>query len=534
MIESSARGSWGQITQMMGMKGPVANPAGDTIELPVKGSFKEGFEVLEYFISTHGTRKGLADTALRTANAGYLTRRLIDVAQDVVINEEDCGTTNGIVVTKAESEEIGDPLLARILGRISLSVITKPRGKKPIVSKNELITERVVEDLAKIDLEEVTVRSVLTCESFRGVCQQCYGYDLGHNRLVELGTAVGIIAAQSIGEPGTQLTMRTFHTGGVAGQDITQGLPRVEELFEARPVKRPALLSDVDGKVEIIEQGRQRLVRIHYEDSGKEQYVPAELAGKGKLDMKVEDGQTVKKGEVLFAVDGQPYGAKNDGVVKIKGKKMTVVAEKSQVTEYTVPAGVQLWVKNGELVSVGAQLTDGSVDLHQLYELQGMEAVQRYIKKEIQYIYSSQGQKLNDKHIEVIIRQLFSRMYVEEAGDTDLLSGEIVSVTQFIDANNVARAAKKRESVGKRLLLGITKASLSTESFLSAASFQETARVLIDAAVSGKVDTLRGLKENVIIGKLIPAGTGFVAENVVQPEHPKQKTRKKTEAKAAA
>ncbi|MFH1171050.1 MAG: DNA-directed RNA polymerase subunit beta' [bacterium] len=535
MIESGARGSWAQITQMMGMKGPVANPAGDTIELPVKGSFKEGFEVLEYFISTHGTRKGLADTALRTANAGYLTRRLIDVAQDVVINEEDCGTKEGIVLTQKESEEIGDPLLVRILGRVSMQTVTKPRGKKPIVKENELITEKIVQDLAKIDLAEIKVRSVLTCRASRGVCQKCYGYDLGYNHLVDLGVAVGIIAAQSIGEPGTQLTMRTFHTGGVAGQDITQGLPRVEELFEARPVKRPALLSEVDGKVEIIEQGRQRLVRIHYEEQGGEEYRLTELAGKSPVDMKVKDGQHVKKGDLLFIIEGQPFLATTTGEVKTKGKKLSIIAEKGQTKDYAVPIGVQLWVKNGDLVAVGTQLTDGSVDLHQLFELKGMESVENYIRKEIQYIYSSQGQKLNDKHIEVIIRQLFSRMYIEEAGETDLLSGEIISVTQFLEANKLAHAAKKHMATGKRLLLGITKASLSTESFLSAASFQETARVLIDAAVSGKVDYLRGLKENVIIGKLIPAGTGFVqGEALGRPGSIRERTKRRIEAAAAA
>jgi DNA-directed RNA polymerase subunit beta' len=530
MIESGARGSWGQITQMMGMKGPVANPAGDTIELPVKGSFKEGFEVLEYFISTHGTRKGLADTALRTANAGYLTRRLIDVAQDMVVMEDDCGTKEGIFVTKAESEEFGEPLVRRVLGRVSLQTISKPRSKKPLVKANELITEKIADELEKLDLDEIKVRSVLTCESLRGVCKRCYGYDLGHNALVEKGVAVGIIAAQSIGEPGTQLTMRTFHTGGVAGQDITQGLPRVEELFEARPVKRPALLADVDGKVEIVEQGKQRNIRIHFEDAGKEEYHIRELAGNGRIELKITDGQSVKRGDLLFTSEGEATHAKNSGVVKIKGKKVSITPEKGQMKEYQVPVGVQLWVKGGDLVAVGTQLTDGSVDLHELYALKGMEAVQAYIKKEIQYIYSSQGQKLNDKHIEIIIRQLFSRMYIEDAGETDLLSGEIVSVTQFLEANTAAKAAKKAEATGKRLLLGITKASLSTESFLSAASFQETARVLIDAAVSGKVDTLRGLKENVIIGKLIPAGTGF---GVVPERMSEEKARERPKRKAA-
>ncbi|MBI3956450.1 MAG: DNA-directed RNA polymerase subunit beta' [Candidatus Kerfeldbacteria bacterium] len=532
MIDSGARGSWAQITQMMGMKGPVANPAGETIELPVKGSFKEGFEVLEYFISTHGTRKGLADTALRTANAGYLTRRLIDVAQDVVINERDCKTKEGIVVTKEESEEIGEPLVNRILGRVAVEPITKPRGKKPIAAAGALITEKIADELAKIDLRSVKVRSVLTCESLRGVCQQCYGYDLGHNQAVELGTAVGIIAAQSIGEPGTQLTMRTFHTGGVAGQDITQGLPRVEELFEARPVKRPALLSDVNGKVEVEEQGKLRIVRIRYEDSEKEDYNLTDLAGKAEADVKVKNDDEVKKGDILFRIEGQSFPAKNSGTVKIKGKKVSVLPHKEQVKEYQVPVGIQLWVKTGDLAAVGSQLTDGSVDLHQLFELKGKNAVQTYIMKEIQYIYSSQGQKLNDKHIEVIIKQLFSRMYVEDAGETDLLSGEIVSVTQYREANIAARAEKRQEAIGKQLLLGITKASLSTESFLSAASFQETARVLIDAAVSGKIDTLRGLKENVIIGKLIPAGTGFDPDALPTVAPAKERAKRKAEAAA--
>ncbi len=508
MIDSGARGSWAQITQMMGMKGPVANPAGDTIELPIKGSFKEGFNVLEYFIASHGTRKGLSDTALRTASAGYLTRRLVDVSQDVVITVEDCGTKNGITITKAESE-FGDTLAMRALGRASLEKITKPRGKKPIVDINELIIEKHLADLEKLDLDSLKIRSVLTCEARRGVCRMCYGYDLGYNSLVNIGTAVGIIAAQSIGEPGTQLTMRTFHTGGVAGQDITHGLPRVEELLEARPVRRPAILSEAAGKVTVAEQGRQRTITITYQDSGTEKYDLKTLAGKSPVEMKVEEGQKVEKNAPLFFIDGVEYKAKSTGVVRIKGKSLSVLHEKEQSKEYPVPVGVPVWVKTGELVDVGTQLTEGSLDLQQLYELSGKDAVQKYVLKEIQYIYSTQGQKLNDKHIEVIIRSMFSRVLIEESGDTDFLSGEMVSVGQFVDANDSMKKQKKRPATSQPLLLGITKASLSTDSFLSAASFQETARVLIDAAVSGKIDYLRGLKENVIIGKLIPAGTGF-------------------------
>ncbi len=509
MIESGARGSWAQISQMMGMKGPVANPSGDTIELPIKGSYKEGFDVLEYFIATHGTRKGLADTALRTANAGYLTRRLIDVSQDVVVMEEDCGTTQGVTLTKQESEEFGETLAKRIVGRTSLERITKPRGRKPVVDAGQLITENIAEELGKLDLPQLTIRSVFTCDSRRGVCQLCYGYDLGYNKLVKIGTAVGIIAAQSIGEPGTQLTMQTFHTGGVAGQDITQGLPRVEELFEARSVRRPALLSEVDGTVEVLEQGRQKTIRIRYRDAGKESYNLEALAGKSAVARSVQDGDKVEKGQTLFRIDEQEYAAKSSGTIRIKGKKMSVAHEKEQVREYAVPIGMAVWVKAEDLVASGTQLTDGSPDLQELYQLSGIESVQKHILKEIQYIYSSQGQKLNDKHIEMIIRGMFSRVQIEEPGDTDFLSGEMVSLDQVLEANDAVRAAKRQPATFSRLLLGITKASLSTESFLSAASFIETARVLIDAAVSGKVDYLRGLKENVIIGKLIPAGTGF-------------------------
>ncbi|MBI4414724.1 MAG: DNA-directed RNA polymerase subunit beta' [Candidatus Kerfeldbacteria bacterium] len=509
MIESGARGSWAQITQMMGMKGPVANAVGETIELPIKRSFKEGFDVLEYFIATHGTRKGLSDTALRTANAGYLTRRLIDVAQDVVVTMEDCGTKEGVQILKAESEEFGETLASRVLGRTSLERVAKPRAKKPVVDVNGPITEKVMVELKKLDLASLTVRSVLTCEAPRGICQKCYGFDLGYNRLVAIGTAVGIIAAQSIGEPGTQLTMRTFHTGGVAGQDITHGLPRVEELFECRPVRRPAILSDVAGSVEVTEEGRARTIRISYQDSGKELYDLEVLGEKGEVHLKVASGDTVSAGTTLFVVDEEPTKCKSSGTIKLRGKMLSILHKKDQVREFQVPPGIVLWVKPGDLVGVGTQLTEGSLDLQELYRLSGKEAVQKYILKEIQYIYSSQGQKLNDKHIETIIRQMFSRVYIDEPGDTDLLSGEMVTIDQVLEANRAAKESKKAEATFARLLLGITKASLSTESFLSAASFIETARVLIDAAVSGKVDYLRGLKENVIIGKLIPAGTGF-------------------------
>ena len=510
MIDSGARGSWGQITQMMGMKGLVTNPAGETIELPVKGSFKEGFDVLEYFISTHGTRKGLSDTALRTANAGYLTRRLVDVAQDVVIRAEDCKDTDGYIMTKEQSEEIGEELAKRTLGRVTLDDIKS--GKKVLVKKGEIITEKEYEKIRNIDLQEARVRSIINCKTIRGVCRKCYGYDLGYNKLVELGEAVGIIAAQSIGEPGTQLTMRTFHTGGVAGQDITQGLPRVEELFEARPVKKAAIISEIDGQASISEQDKQKIIKVTAEKPVTETYDLEKSFKKVDYTIKVKKGTTVGKGDVLAKSEkGKTVKSKAQGKVNIEKSLITVSGTIENVEEYNVPIGFTLWVKDGDLVTVGQQLTEGSLNLQELYRLKGKDAVQRYIIKEIQYIYSSQGQKLNDKHIEIVVRQMFSRYYVKDAGDTDLLSGDIISEDQLLEANNAIKKGEKK-ATGENLLLGITKASLSTDSFLAAASFQETARVLIDASISGRVDKLRGLKENVIIGKLIPVGTGYTKD----------------------
>ncbi|MBI4280918.1 DNA-directed RNA polymerase subunit beta' [Candidatus Uhrbacteria bacterium] len=529
MMESGARGSPGQLVQMIGMKGLVSNPAGDIIELPVKGNFKEGFDVLEFFISTHGTRKGLSDTALRTANAGYLTRRLVDVAQDVVVVAEDCGDTEGVVMTKAESDEIGESLLARILGRFTLSPIKV--GRKTIVKANELITEAHLEAIGDASLEEVQVRSVMTCRLYKGICQKCYGYDLAYNKLVLMGTAVGIIAAQSIGEPGTQLTMRTFHTGGVAGVDITQGLPRVEELFEARPPKHRAIIAEVAGGVEIEQVERrviesptgkkildaqvgQRLIRIRYAEQGEESH-PL-----GKKDaLLVEDGATVIEGQGLIErLDGASVPAAHSGRVKREKNSLKVLYEGQGVREYVITPGMVTWVKTGDTVAAGDQLTEGDLDLQQLFAFKSKEAVQRYLLKEVQSIYTSQGQKLNNKHIELMIRQMFSRVYVRDAGDTELLPGEIVERARYLEENERAAKKKGQPAEIQELLLGITKVSLSTESFLSSASFQETAKVLINAAVTGKVDHLEGLKENVIIGRLIPAGSGF-RRPVVGAEH---------------
>ncbi|MDD5032208.1 MAG: DNA-directed RNA polymerase subunit beta' [Patescibacteria group bacterium] len=534
MIESGARGSWAQPVQILGMKGLVTSPSGDIIELPVKGNFKEGFGVLEYFISTHGVRKGLSDTALRTANAGYLTRRLVDVAQDVIIAEEDCGDTEGTIITKKESEEaMGEDFFKRIIGRF-LAKDVKTKTGKILVKAGELLSEEIVEKIKKENIEEIYVRSVLSCRMAKGVCAKCYGYDLGYNKPVVLGTAVGIIAAQSIGEPGTQLTMRTFHTGGVAGhEDITQGLPRVEEIFEARPPKRKAIMADVSGKVKIEaaqkaikdEDGKEimvanpqvKILNIYYKGAEAEKYYFSEAGSEaspeeGKVKGKkvepkilVKDGGEVKKGDDLFSIGGKKVKTKVDGKVKIEPKFIKVFMEVDKVREFIIPKGTMIWIKDGDEVKKGDQLTEGSLDLHQLYKLRGRLDTQKYIIKEIQYVYSSQGQPLNDKHVEIIARQMFSRHLIKDSGETNLLSGEVVEEKVLRRANEKTKKTAKAD----RLLLGITKASLSTDSFLSAASFQETPRVLIEAAVNGKIDYLEGLKENVIIGCLIPAGTGY-------------------------
>ena len=521
MIDSGARGSWAQLGQVIAMKGLVASPSGEIIELPVKGNFKEGFDVLEFFISSHGTRKGLSDTALRTANAGYLTRRLVDVAQDVIVKIEDCGDTTGEIFNKVESEQMGEKLSERVWGRFVLADVKS--GKEVIVSAGEVITPELARLIESKNVTEIHVRSVMQCKLPKGVCIKCYGYDLGYNHVVKTGVAAGIVAAQSIGEPGTQLTMRTFHLGGVAGGDITQGLPRVEELFEARMPKRKALLSEISGIVDIedadgkvitgptgrkIFEGRrgQKIIKVIGDRQDESVFSIASAD-----EVKVKDGASVKKDEIILVrgATGEEVLAKADGKVSYKGENLTIVHEGTSTKEYIVQIGFKVWVKSGDHVERGDQLTEGSIDLNELYELKGRDAVQRYILTEIQEIYAAQGQRLNDKHIEIMIKQMFSRVYIEEAGDTDLLPGEVVEKSQLLIANADAVAHNKKPSLGRELLLGISKVALTTQSFLSSASFQETSRVLVNAAITGKVDSLEGIKENVIIGRLIPAGTGF-------------------------
>ena len=513
IINSGARGSWAQMIQIMGMKGLVINPAGEIIELPVKANFHEGLDVLEYFISTHGTRKGLSDTALRTANAGYLTRRLVDVSQDLVIMEHDCKDKLGLTITKEDAETMGETIPNLIWGRTTMEDIVHPKTKKMVVEAGEIVTLDHLKKLEGHELQSVRIRSLISCQAVRGLCQKCYGFDLGFNRPVEIGTAVGIIAAQSIGEPGTQLTMRTFHTGGVAGSDITQGLPRVEELFEGRPPKKKAIIADVDGQIIIpaeaaIGTRTQRIIKIKYRGEIKENSLINE-----DFNVIVKNGQKVKAGDPIMkhkaADNNKIIKASSNGEIKISPEYIQIINNEEAAKDIIIPAGYTIWVKDGDLVTAGQALTEGSIDLGELYQYKGILAVQRYIIKEILYIYSSQGQKLNAKHIEIIVRQMFSRISIKDSGDTNLLPGEIVTRSQFGEENNRIKKEKGALATGDTLLLGITKASLSTDSWLSAASFQETARVLIDAAITGKVDHLRGLKENVIIGRLIPAGTGY-------------------------
>ena len=457
MSDSGARGNASNFTQLAGMRGLMANPAGRIIELPIISSFREGLTVLEYFISTHGARKGLADTALKTADSGYLTRRLVDVAQDVIVREDDCGTDRGLFITALkDGTEIIEPLEERLIGRYTRKAIKHPETNEVMVPENSLITEDLAHEIVSAGIEEVWIRSAFTCNTRHGVCKKCYGRNLATGEEVEVGEAVGIIAAQSIGEPGTQLTMRTFHTGGVAGNDITQGLPRIQEIFEARNPKGQSVITEIDGVVVGINEGRDR---------------QHEIVVQGQLETRT----------------------------------------------YNAPYTARLKVAINDQVERGQELTEGSIDPKELIKVKDVMSVQEYLLKEVQKVYRMQGVEIGDKHVEVMVRQMLRKIRVIEAGETDVLPGTLLDIHQFTDANEKALLSGKMPATGRPVLLGITKASLETDSFLSAASFQETTRVLTDAAIKGKRDELLGLKENVIIGKLIPAGTGMSRYRRAEP-----------------
>ncbi|MFA6528166.1 MAG: DNA-directed RNA polymerase subunit beta', partial [Candidatus Gracilibacteria bacterium] len=508
MIDSQARGNWGQITQLCGMKGLVANPAGKTIELPVKSSLKEGFTILEYFIATHGGRKGKSDTALKTAEAGYLTRRLVDAVQDIIIKEEDCGSGHKHYITEAESEKIGEAFENRIYGRTLAENVVNPKTGEVVIKKGEQIGNNEIKIIMNNDVEQVAVRSVMTCQTEDGICQKCYGRDLGTNKTVDYGTAVGIIAAQSIGEPGTQLTMRTFHMGGVASEsDITQGLTRVEELFEARPPKSPAIIAEVAGKIKIKQKATTNEVRIISND-------PLELIYHISKNFKlnVKEGDKVKEGEVIAVnkTKKQELRAESKGSIqKITKTTIVVLSEGTIEKIYEIPNTRTLKVKNGEMITIGTPLTSGHINLRDLQRLANIYAVQKYIMSEVQSIYASQGQTINDKHIEIIIRQMFSKTRIVDSGNTEFLTGEVADSIKVEKANEKMKKTGKKTAEVERLLLGLTRIALHTSSWLSAASFQETIRVLVEASTTKRIDELRGLKENVIIGKLIPAGAIF-------------------------
>jgi len=507
MVDSRARGDIEQVNQLVGIVGLKVNPTGRTIELPVKSNYKEGLSALEYFIATHGARKGGADTALKTSDAGYLTRRLVDVAQDTVVVEEDCGAKKGIAITRSSSQVIGEKFSTRLIGRVALKDIKL--GHKLLVRAGELISAEAAEAIENGKLDEVWVRSVVECRAQGGVCRKCYGNDLarGSKSLVELGTAVGIVAAQSIGEPGTQLTMRTFHTGGVASSlDITRGLPRVEELFEARTPKTEAILAEGDGEVKIFTSGSRKTLRLITE---LPQEKTVRLPKEAKL--KVKDGERIKKGSILYlTVRGRESLSPLNAKVEFSGGQFLKLRyKKKEVYEYPLASNVYLKVKDGQRVKKGQELTEGYLNVQSLFRLKGLEAARTYIMEEVQKIYSLQGQDINDRHVEVILRQMFSKVRIKDGGSSSLIPGDIIDYLKFLEINNELSQKSKKPLVGERLLLGVSKAALKTEGFLSAASFQETTRVLVEAAVEGKIDSLKGLKENVIIGRLIPAGTGF-------------------------
>jgi DNA-directed RNA polymerase subunit beta' len=550
MANSGAKGNIAQIRQMAGMRGLMTDPSGRIIDLPIRSSFREGLSVLEYFISTHGARKGLADTALRTADSGYLTRRLIDVAQDVIVREEDCGTRVGIILDALAKNERTDTLGDRLVGRIAPEPIRDPNTFEVIVPADAEIdydlaravnqawddyraklkagevskahADRVIDE----GVHQIMVRSPLTCRARHGLCRRCYGWSLARGHLVDLGEAVGIIAAQSIGEPGTQLTMRTFHTGGVASvSDITSGLPRVEELFEARNPKGQAIISEIDGVVEVLRQDDNvRKIKVVSTEVYRDEHVIPE-----GYTVLIEPDRHVVTGDVLAVApeaegkelatldDTQAVRARIGGIVSIEQGQVVVTYEEREEREYVVPANARIDVDNGQRVQAGQRLTDGSVNPQDILRVLGRDAVQLYLVEQVQQVYQQQGVTINDKHIETIVRQMLRKVRVDSPGDTDLLPGELVDRARYEEINAAVLAEGGEPATAQTVLLGVTKASLNTDSFLAAASFQETTRVLTEAAINGTVDRLFGLKENVIIGKLIPAGTGLTKPKRAEP-----------------
>jgi DNA-directed RNA polymerase subunit beta' len=563
-VSGATKGSFTPIRQLAGMRGLMADPAGRIIALPIRSNFREGLTALEYFISTHGARKGLADTALRTADAGYLTRRLVDVAQDVIIDADDCGTRSGIWLTKDDAKKMEQTMFERVLGRAAAGPIANPETGEIIVATGEVIEEEQAEAIQEQGIPKVFVRSPLTCDLRYGLCAKCYGRDLARGGMVQVGEAVGIIAAQSIGEPGTQLTLRTFHTGGVAGtSDITHGLPRVQELFEARIPKGEAVISDIAGRLEYNEQDGVRMLRVvnnevftdefkipknyrilvENEETISESDVIAQYGDKaieannpGRVFIEepavliappdstypvehpipsnyrpiVEDGQKVDEGDPVAQYGARQITAKTAGVASVRPQATIYVRrERRDERDYEIATTARLRMEPGSMVKAGDQLTEGSINPNRLLRIRGRDSAQVYLLTEIQQVYRSQGVIISDKHVEVIIRQMTNKVRVVKSGDTELLPGELVNRLEFQRVNEEITQAGGQRATARPALLGITKAALNTESFLSASSFQHTINVLAGAAIEGKIDELRGLKENVIIGKLIPAGTGY-------------------------
>ena len=517
-ISGATKGGFGPISQLAGMRGLMADPSGRIIPLPIRSNFREGLTALEYFISTHGARKGLADTALRTADAGYLTRRLVDVAQDVIINEDDCGTLDGITIRRAD-DVAGQSLGSRLYGRLIAEQVIDPNTGEILAERDDMLDHELVRRLVTSGVPEIKVRSPLSCELQHGICASCYGMDLGRGRMVDVGSAVGIVAAQSIGEPGTQLTLRTFHTGGVAaGGDITTGLPRVEELFEARKTpKGEAVVSEIGGAVHVMQSDRYsdlRIARVEHSEMISDEYDLPE-----GWTIAVEDGSEVSQGDVLaYLGENATINSQNAGRVRIEGNKVIVSYEIRQEAEYEIPSTARLLVRDGDHVEAGQPLTEGSLNPHRILRIQGRQACQMYLLSEVQKVYRSQGQNINDKHFEVIIRKMMSKVQVTRPGDSKFLPGDLVDYLELKRVNEQVLAQGKRPAKFLDVLLGITKASLSTDSFLSASSFQHTIKVLAGAAIASTEDPLYGLKENVIIGKLIPAGTGFVRGRFAEEE----------------